>query len=112
MRGGCRLVPHETYARKMPGGVRVRRFLCPKTRRTVSLLPDCLASHLPGTLDGFGAVLGSEAVLVSLWEVARDRRAYLPTPIGFLPRRNCVPAVKPLRSFGINALQTAMSNIS
>lgn len=48
--GGCRLAPHGTYARKTPAGVRVRRFLCPKTRRTVSLLPDGLAAHLPGTL--------------------------------------------------------------
>ena len=48
--GGCRLAPHGTYARKTPEGVRVRRFLCPRTRRTVSLLPDGLAAHLPGTL--------------------------------------------------------------
>lgn len=49
-RGGCRLAPHGSYARKTPAGVRVRRFLCPQTRRTVSLLPDGLAAHLPGTL--------------------------------------------------------------
>lgn len=48
--GGCRLAPHGTYARKTPAGVRVRRFLCPQTRRTVGLLPDGLAAHLPGTL--------------------------------------------------------------
>ena len=28
--GGCRLVAHRTYARRMPEGVRVRRFLCLK----------------------------------------------------------------------------------
>ena len=43
--GGCRLVPHGTYARKTPESVRVRRFLCPQTRRTVSLLPDGLAAQ-------------------------------------------------------------------
>ena len=38
--GGCLLVPHGTYTSKMPEGVRVRRFPCPKVRRTVNLLPD------------------------------------------------------------------------
>ena len=51
--GGCRLVPHGTYARKSPDGVRVRRFRCPRTGRTVSLLPDCLAAHHSGTLAEF-----------------------------------------------------------
>lgn len=48
--GGCRLRPHGSYARKIPAGVRVRRFRCPQGGQTVSLLPDCLAAHLPGTL--------------------------------------------------------------
>ena len=54
--GSCRLEPHGTYARKTPAGVRVRRFLCPQTRRTVSLLPDCLAACHPGTLAEFERV--------------------------------------------------------
>ncbi len=48
--GGCQLRPHGSYARKLPEGVRVRRFRCPQSGQTVSLLPDCLAAHLPGTL--------------------------------------------------------------
>ena len=48
--GGCRLVPHGTYGRKQPDGVRVRRFLCRRSGRTVSLLPDCLAAHWSGRL--------------------------------------------------------------
>ena len=48
--GGCRLRPHGSYARKTPAGVRVRRFRCPQSGQTVSLLPDCLAAQLPGTL--------------------------------------------------------------
>ncbi len=48
--GGCQLRPHGSYARKIPEGVRVRRFRCPQSGQTVSLLPDCLAAHLPGTL--------------------------------------------------------------
>ena len=46
-------MPHGTYARKSPDGVRVRRFRCPQTGRTVSLLPDCLAAHHSGTLAEF-----------------------------------------------------------
>lgn len=48
--GGCQLRPHGSYARKIPEGVRVRRFRCPQGGQTVSLLPDCLAAHLSGTL--------------------------------------------------------------
>lgn len=47
---GCRLVPHGSYPRKSPPGTRVKRFRCRRSGRTVSLLPDCLASYLPGTL--------------------------------------------------------------
>ncbi len=49
-RGGCRLVPHGTYGRKFPAGARVRRYLCPQSGQTVSLLPKCLAAHWSGTL--------------------------------------------------------------
>ena len=48
-RAGCQLVGHGSYARKTPAGARVRRFRCPRSGRTVSLLPDCLASHWPGS---------------------------------------------------------------
>ena len=134
--------------------------LCPQTRRTVSLLPDGLAAHLPGTLadvervvrtvqragsveqaadqsrtdtvtlptalrwvrplvqrvraflatcitlypdrfgqleptlDAFGAILGSDAVLEPLRAVAADRLASLPAPVGFL-WRNCALPAKP-----------------
>jgi hypothetical protein len=44
------LVPHGTYGRKFPAGVRVRRYLCPQSGQTVSLLPKCLAAHWSGTL--------------------------------------------------------------
>lgn len=43
-------MPHGTYARKFPDGARVRRFLCPRAGRTVSLLPSCLAAHWSGEL--------------------------------------------------------------
>jgi len=34
-----------------PAGVRIARWYCPQGHCTFSLIPDFLASHLPGTLD-------------------------------------------------------------
>ena len=48
--GGCSLAKHGTYARKMPPGTRIARWYCPESHTTFSLLPDCLAARLPGTL--------------------------------------------------------------
>lgn len=49
--GGCGFARHGTYARVKPANTRVARWYCPKAKRTVSALPDCLASHRSGTLD-------------------------------------------------------------
>ena len=46
----CELAPHGTYERRPPPGSRVRRFRCLQSGRTISLLLDCLAAHLSGTL--------------------------------------------------------------
>lgn len=48
--GGDELVPHGSYGRVSPQGLRVKRFLCPGTGRTVSLLPVFMAARLTGTL--------------------------------------------------------------
>ena len=48
--GGCSLARHGTYPRKTPSGVRIARWYCPESHTTFSLLPDCLAARLPGTL--------------------------------------------------------------
>ena len=37
-------------ARKTPPGRRIARWYCPESHTTFSLLPDCLAARLPGTL--------------------------------------------------------------
>ena len=50
-KGRCSLVRHGFYARLQPQGTLVRRFRCKASGRTVSMLPDCLASHWPGDLD-------------------------------------------------------------
>jgi hypothetical protein len=37
--------------------MRITRYYCPTARETFSLLPDCLASHFPGTLDAIEHVV-------------------------------------------------------
>lgn len=50
-RGGCGLAQHGTYARVQPPGMQVARWYCRTGKTTISLLPDCLASRLCGSLD-------------------------------------------------------------
>lgn len=46
----CRIARHGTYPRKIPEGAKFHRILCLSENITFSLLPDCFASRLPGTL--------------------------------------------------------------
>ena len=105
---------HGTYPRQTPPGTKIRRFLCPVTRRTVSVLPDCFAAHVPGTLEqleatvrtveGTGSVTAAARVesvvrqphcvplvTVALWRWARRRVRWvaqlLRTVKGLLPER-------------------------
>lgn len=55
--GGCGFRRHGTYPRKSPPGLRVARWYCRKAQETFSLLPDCLAARLPGTLVEVEAVV-------------------------------------------------------
>ena len=48
---------HGTYARKTPPGAKIPRWYCRESHTTISLLPDCLAARLPGTLDEVEAVV-------------------------------------------------------
>jgi len=48
--GGCAFARHGTYERVEPPGTRVARWYCRAARTSFSLLPDCLASHLSGSL--------------------------------------------------------------
>jgi hypothetical protein len=48
--GGCGLAKHGTYERKSPKGTKIARWYCLMGKTTFSLLPDCLASHLSGSL--------------------------------------------------------------
>jgi len=49
--GGCRFARHGSYPRSEPPGMRVARWYCPDAHQTFSLLPDCMAARLIGSLD-------------------------------------------------------------
>lgn len=51
--------------------MRIARYYCPTARETFSLLPDCLASHLPGTLDALEHVVATVETARSV-EAAAD----------------------------------------
>jgi hypothetical protein len=48
--GGCGIRRHGTYERLDPPGARIARWYCRRAQATVSLLPDCSAARLPGSL--------------------------------------------------------------
>jgi hypothetical protein len=49
--GGCGFARHGTYERVQPPGCLIARYYCPAGHRTFSLLPDCLAARLRGSID-------------------------------------------------------------
>jgi hypothetical protein len=55
--GGCSFARHGTYRRVEPPGARIPRWYCPEGHRTFSLLADCFASRLPGSLDDLERVV-------------------------------------------------------
>jgi hypothetical protein len=55
--GGCGFARHGTYARRSPPGTLIARWYCRTGHRTFSLLPDCLAARLSGTLAEVEAVV-------------------------------------------------------
>ena len=48
--GGCSFARHGTYERVHPPGTRIPRWYCPEGRCTFSLLADCFAARLSGSL--------------------------------------------------------------
>ena len=73
-RGGCSLARHGTYARKRPAGTRIARWYCRESHTTFSLLPDCLAARLPGTLTELEEVVAEAEQARSLMAVADQLR--------------------------------------
>jgi len=57
--GGCGLERHGTYTRVEPAGMQIARWYCPTGHTTFSLLPDCLARRLSGTLDAVEDVVAT-----------------------------------------------------
>ena len=66
--GGCSFARHGTYERVNPPGTRIPRWYCPEGRCTFSLLADCFAARLTGSLQEV------EEVVVAV-EQARSREA-------------------------------------
>ncbi len=88
--GGCSFARHGTYQRKTPPGTHVARWYCPESHTTFSLLPDCLAARLPGSLNDIEEVVAIAERAPSLEAAAnavrRDHIA-LPGALRWLRRR-------------------------
>lgn len=75
--GGCEFSRHTSYARKRPYGARVARYYCRTARVTFSLLPDCLASRLSGSLDEVEAAVVVAETAPTLTQAAQQLRPEL-----------------------------------
>ena len=69
--GGCSFARHGTYERVSPPGTRIPRWYCPEGHRTFSLLANCFAARLSGTLREVEAVVDQVEQARSL-EAAAD----------------------------------------
>ena len=88
--GGCSFARHGTYSRKTPVGTRIARWYCPQSHTTFSLLPDCLAARLPGTLAELEAVVAAveqAPSLISAADQLRPDEIELPGALRWLRRR-------------------------
>jgi hypothetical protein len=79
-RGGCSLARHGSYERKTPAGTRIARWYCPESHTTFSLLPDCLAARLPGTLNELEEVVAVAEQAPSLEAAANILRLDIELP--------------------------------
>lgn len=89
-RGGCAFARHGTYRRRTPAGARVARWYCPQSHATFSLLPDCLAARLPGTLNDLEEAVAVAEEAPSLEAAANALRldlVDLPGALRWLRRR-------------------------
>jgi hypothetical protein len=78
--GGCGFARHGTYERLSPPGAFIARWYCPSGHRTFSLLPDCLAARLPGTLAEVEAVVSAVEKAESLEAACADSRLEVELP--------------------------------
>lgn len=78
--GGCGFARHGTYRRVKPANTRIARWYCPRARRTVSALPDCLASHRCGTLEQCEALVRTAESAPSMQAACRQLRTDIELP--------------------------------
>ena len=78
--GGCGFARHGTYTRVSPPGTQIARWYCPKGHRTFSLLPDCLAARLSGTLNEVEAVVRAAEQAPSLEAACQALRPDIELP--------------------------------
>ena len=88
--GGCSFARHGTYGRVEPPGTRIPRWYCPEGHCTFSLLADCFASRLPGSLCDLERVVAEVERAPSLEAAAESLRTdaiALPGAIRWTRRR-------------------------
>lgn len=100
----CAFARHGSYERVNPPGARIPRWYCPQAHCTFSLLPDCLAARLSGTLGDIETVVAHVEQAKSLAAAADRLRPdiELPGAIRWTRRR-----VKPVHA-SLTALRGLM----
>ncbi len=88
-KGGCGFTRHGTYERLSPPGALIARWYCRQGHSTISLLPDCLAARLPGTLVELETVVLQVEQARSLEAACADLRPeiHLPGVLRWVRRR-------------------------
>jgi hypothetical protein len=92
--GGCGFARHGTYERVSPPGTRIARWYCPTGHRTFSLLPDCLAARLSGTLGEVEAVVRAAEQATGLEAACQGMRLDIELPGALRWVRRRVQAVQ------------------
>lgn len=75
--GGCEFSRHTAYTRKAPAGTLIARYYCRTARVTFSLLPDCFASRLSGSLQEVEAAVAAAEAAPTLTDAAQQVRPEL-----------------------------------
>lgn len=78
--GGCSFARHGTYPRVNPPGTRIPRWYCPEGHCTFSLLADCFACRLTGSLQELEAVVVGVEQAASREAAADQLRADIELP--------------------------------
>jgi hypothetical protein len=78
--GGCSFARHGTYERVNPPGTQVPRWYCPEGHCTFSLLADCFAARLSGSLQEVEAVVVAAEQAASREAAADELRLDIELP--------------------------------